>query len=113
MIIELFNFLKSKGIDVYFIGQHNGDCVSNYVVLKDGGSTSFNGKVGKSTIDVIFYIPKNKYYSVPSFKLSVIKLISEFGKLKYTGVETSTVTDDDKKAITFSIIYENLRKMEG
>lgn len=113
MIFKLYEYLKNEGFEVYFIGQHTGICNTNYIVLKDGGSTSLTGKNGSSTIDVIFYIPKNKFSNSRTFKSAVIESIKEFGELRYTGVETSIVADDDKKALTFSVIYENLRKMEG
>ena len=44
MIIKLFEYLKDNGADVYFVGQHKGECKSPYIVLKDDGTSSLNGK---------------------------------------------------------------------
>ena len=69
MIIKVFDLLSANGIDTYFIGQHKGECLRKYVVLKDCKS------------------------------------------IKYTGSETSIITDNDKKALTFSVMYEVKRKL--
>lgn len=113
MIVKLFDFLKLKGIEVYFVGQHKGECTSKYVVLKDSGTSSLNGKNGKGYIDVLFFIPQNRFTQCEQFKKEVKGYIKEFNKLKYTGNETGIVTDDEKKALTFSVLYELSKKMEG
>ena len=113
MLIKLYDFLKSKNVNVYFIGQHVGECKESYIVLKDAGINSLNGKAGTKYLDLIFFIPKNKYTSTEKYRKEIIGFVKEFGKLKYTGNETSIVTDDDKKAITFSITYKILLKLEG
>ena len=38
MIIKVFDLLSANGIDTYFIGQHKGECLRKYVVLKDAGA---------------------------------------------------------------------------
>ena len=47
MIVKLFEYLQDNKIDVYFVGQHQGECKKPYVVLKDDGVNSSNGRVGK------------------------------------------------------------------
>lgn len=113
MLLKLYDHLKNNGIDVYFVGQHQRDCTSNYVVLKDGGQISENGKVGKKYLDILFFIPKNQFSLIDSFKKLVMSSIKEFNKLRYTGQETSIVADNDKKALTFSVLYQVEKKLEG
>ncbi len=113
MLIKLYDFLISKGINVYFIGQHQGECKENYVVLKDGGISSLNGKAGSKFLDLIFFIPQNRFTAIEPYRKLIKGYVKEFGKLRYTGNETSIVTDDDKKALTFSIMYQVQMKLEG
>ncbi|MEG1004628.1 MAG: hypothetical protein RSF37_14630 [Clostridium sp.] len=113
MIVKLYEFLKSKGIDTFFIGQRQGECKSNYVVLKDDGIIGLNNKVGKGYIDLLFFIPQNQFTKCESFKKQVKGLVKEFGKIRYSGQETGIETDNDKKALTFSVLYEVQKKLEG
>ncbi|MDB1923394.1 hypothetical protein ABHA37_08200 [Clostridium tertium] len=111
MIVKLYDFFKENNIECYFIGQHQGECIRNYVVLKDNGVKSLDGKVGTGYVDIIFYVPKNKFTKCELFKKEVKEIMKEFKNLKYTGIETGMVTDDEKKAITFSIMYENYKRL--
>lgn len=113
LLVNLYGFLVDRSIDVYFVGQHKGECVKPYVVLKDGGISSLNGKAGTKYLDLIFFIPQNRFTAIQDYKELVMGYVKEFGCFKYTGNETSTVIDDEKKALTFSITYQNLRKLEG
>ena len=95
---------------------HKGDLVkisapTGKFVLKDDGTNSLNGKTGTSLIDVLFFIPENKFTRCESYKNDVKRLIKQFGKLRYTGVETGIVVDDQKKALTFSILYESYKRL--
>jgi hypothetical protein len=111
MVVKLYDFLKGNNIDCYFIGQHQGECTRNYVVLKDDGVRSLDGKVGTGYVDIIFYVPQNNFTKCEPFKKEVKEIMKEFRNLKYTGIETGMVTDDEKKAITFSIMYENYKRL--
>ena len=111
MIIKVFDLLSANGIDTYFIGQHKGDCLRKYVVLKDDGTISDNGINGTSYIDIIFFVPENEFMKCNDFKKQVISILKDCKSIKYTGSETSIITDNDKKALTFSVMYEVKRKL--
>lgn len=111
MIVKLFEYLQDNKIDVYFVGQHQGECKKPYVVLKDDGVNSTNSKVGKGYIDLIFFVPQNQFTQCNFFKQKVKGLVKEFKNVKYAGNETGIVTDDNKKALTFSVLYENYKKL--
>lgn len=113
MIQKLYDFLCDKGVNVYFPGQHQGECKTNYIVIKDDGTNSENGVTGRGFIDLLFFVPIPDYLECNLYKKMIKTLIKEFGKLKYTGQETGPVTDDEKKAYTFSIYYEVYKKLEG
>ncbi|MCM0648633.1 hypothetical protein NBE98_09630 [Clostridium swellfunianum] len=112
---RIYDYLNSKGIDVYFIGQHQGECDNPYVVLKDDGTVGQNdsNKIGAQTVDIIFFIPQNQFTKSISYKKQVKGYLKELNFIRYTGVESGAVTDDEKKAITFSVMYEILKKLEG
>jgi len=63
--------------------------------------------------DLIFFIPQNRFTSIEAYRKTIMSYVKEFGKLRYTGNETSIVTDDEKKALTFSITYKIQMKLEG
>ena len=111
MIVKLFEYLQDNKIDVYFVGQHQGECKKPYVVLKDDGVNSSNGRVGKGYIDILFFIPQNKFTECQSFKSKVKDLMKKFKDVKYTGNETGIVTDNEKKALTFSVMYECYKRI--
>jgi hypothetical protein len=114
-MIRVYEFLQSKGIDVYFIGQHQGECKAPYVVLKDDNTTGHNGsnKIGSQVVDIIFFMPQNQFTKTKSFKSEIKTYLKELNFLRYTGIETGTVTDDEKKALTFSVLYQIQKELEG
>jgi hypothetical protein len=114
-MIRIYEFLQSKGIESYFIGQHQGECKSSYVVLKDDSTSGQNGsnKIGAQSIDIIFFVPQNQFTKTKSFKSEVKAYLKELNFLRYTGIETGTVTDTEKKALTFSVLYQIQKALEG
>lgn len=113
-MLRIYDHLKSKGIDVYFIGQHKGECKLPYVVLKDDGTGGQNGsnKIGAQTVDIIFFVPQNQFTKIISFKNTVRVYLKELNFLRYTGIEMGTVTDDEKKALTCSVLYQIQKELE-
>ncbi|WP_143314196.1 hypothetical protein [Clostridium sp. HBUAS56017] len=108
---KLFDYLYDNGINVYFPGQYEGECKENYVVIKDDGINSNTGKVGRGLIDLLFFVPISDYLECNRYKKQVKDLMKEFKDLRYTGNETGIVPDSEKKAYTFSIMYENHKRL--
>ena len=113
MEVKLQEFLKANNIDANFPGQKTGNCTKEYVVVKDDGLNSDNNKVGRGFIDLLFFVPISYYTKCGPYKEKVMSLVKKFGKLRYAGNETAIVTDDEKKAYTFSVLYEVYKKLEG
>jgi hypothetical protein len=111
MILKVYEYLQDNNIDVYLVGQYKGECKSPYIVLKDDGITSSNRRVGKGYIDILFFIPENKFTKIKDFRKQVVDLLKEFKSIRYAGNETGIVTDNDKKALTFSIMYEKYMRL--
>ena len=115
MIIKLMEYLIDNGIKAYLPGQHNGDCTFNYVVLKDSGTSGYmgNNKIGTQLIDVIFFVPQNKYSKCEEFKNEIKTLLKELPGVRYAGDETGVITDDSVKGLTFSVMYESQKIIGG
>jgi hypothetical protein len=107
-MVNIYSFLKSKGVEVYFIGQHTGDAITNYVVLKEDSTNGQNGSniVGSQIADIILYAPQNKFTSLLAFRKTIKTYLKELDFLRYTGNETGIITDDSVKGLTCSIMYE-------
>lgn len=112
-MIELFDFLKNNNIEVFFIGQHKGPCRKEYVVIKDNGTKSQLGtnRVGATTVDLIFFVPINKFTRCEAFKREVKELLKSFKKVRYSGNETPIINDDEKESLTFSVLYQINKKL--
>lgn len=113
MVRKLYDYLHLNNVNVYFPGQHQGECTKSYVLIKDDGIISDNGVVGRGFIDLLFFVPIPMYLECEKYKKQVKGIIKQFGKLKYTGQETGPIVDDGKKAYTFSVLYETYKKLEG
>lgn len=108
MITKLFDYLYENGIDVYFIGQKKGKCLSNYVVIKDSGTVpTVNNDLGIQVIDLYCYVPHDKYTETEKFRKKIKEIMKGFKSLRRTGTETPAIADDDVKAFSFSIEFEN------
>lgn len=112
MIIKLFDYLDDNGIEVYFIGQKKGQCLTNYVVLKDSGTIpTVNNDLGIQVIDLYCYVPQGKYTETESYKKKIKEIMKGFNSLRSTGTETPPVAEDDIKAFSFSIEYQNQKTL--
>ena len=111
----IFDTLETAELNPYFLGQHRGLCEKPFIVIKRGSTLpSLNSnKVGQSIIDIIAFVPENDYLIVEPYKTAIKVALKELDVLRKTGNETPEITDDDKKALTFSIEYIIQKKMEG
>lgn len=102
---ELYDFLKSKGYDVYSLGQHKGNCDSPYLVLRNNGSNLVYNVTDRQ-YEILIYYPADKYSEMEEFvdgvKLSMAELLPT---VSMVDDETPHYLDDDVKAYMTSIIY--------
>ena len=52
--------LKKNGFEVYSLGQHQGKCLTPYLVLRDNGKTRRLG-IEKTEFEVLLYYPADHY----------------------------------------------------
>ena len=105
--------LQNEGFDVYSPGIKVGECQSEYIVVKNDGSTRH---LSLSTDDdfyaIMCYVPKQNYSSLEPLVQRVKKSMKELEPmiLPY-GSQTPSYYDDSIKAHMTSIQYKNYKKI--
>ena len=110
---DIYDCLKQNGIDVYFPGQHKGECVSNYVVVKD--VTSAKHLSFSTTIhyyDVLCYVPVKRFGDLEPFFKNVKTVMKQLvPMIKPTYTETGSFYDESIKGYMKSVQYQNYRQI--
>ncbi len=115
MVQQIYTHLKNKGLSPYFPGLHKGECISPFVIIREGAQIpSINtNRTGQRVMDFIIFVPVNSYIVVKPYVEDVRTALKELKYLRKTGTETPIITDDEKKAYTTSIEYIVQKKLEG
>lgn len=110
---DIFMHLKSAGFDVYSPGMKTGECTSEYLVVKNDGSSkhaSFSTDV--DLYAVMCYVPKEKYSSLEPLVQRVKNSMKGLEPMiKPYGSQTPSYYDDSYKAHMISIEYKNYKKL--
>ncbi|MBR6604643.1 MAG: hypothetical protein IKK92_02025 [Prevotella sp.] len=110
---DIFLHLENAGFDVYSPATKAGECTSQYIVVKNDGSTRH---AGISTDDdlyaVMCYVPKDSYSTLEPMVQAVKRAMKELEPmiLPY-GSQTPSYYDDSYKAHMVSIQYKNYKKL--
>ena len=110
---DIFLHLKNSGFEVYPPAVKIGDCISEYIVVKNDGSSRL---AGTSTDDdmyaVMCYVPQKAYSSLEPLVQRVKRAMKGLEPmiLPY-GSQTPSYYDDSYKAHMISIEYKNHKKM--
>lgn len=110
---DIFLHLKKAGFDVYPPGIKLGECTSEYIVVKNDGSSRHTGiSTDDDFYAVMCYVPKMAYSSLEPFVQQVKKTMKELEPmiLPY-GLQTPSYYDDKIKAHMISIQYKNYKKI--
>ena len=112
MFKEIYKHLKSKGLNVYSIGQHQGICKDPYFVIKDNGESEVAGtNLSYDTIEILIYYPIGQYSALEG-QINVLKqYMKELAKLRRVMNPSPTVIDDDKKAYMTSLYYQKIKQL--
>ena len=110
---DIFLHLENSGFDVYPPATNVGECTSQYIVVKNDGSTRH---AGISTDDdlyaVMCYVPKDSYSALEPMVQAVKRAMKELEPmiLPY-GSQTPSYYDNSYKAHMVSIQYKNYKKL--
>lgn len=111
MFQELYRYLKSKGFDVYSIGQHEGICTSPFLVIKEMGTTSTLEKnINKELVEVFVYYPKGQYSKVGDYVNSIEEALNILDSIEPAYEAIPIITDDDKQAYFTRLSYYKEKK---
>lgn len=109
---DIYKHLKNEGFAVYSPGQHEGDCTTAYVVVKDEGTTQFgNFSSSKTLYDILCYVPKDQFSQLEPFvqrlEVSMLKLYPQVRPAHY---KTPSFYDDTVKGHMISVQYIHYKK---
>ena len=102
--------LKENDIEAYPPATKKGECKKEYVVIKNSGASQlFNYSTELHYVDVMCYVPQNKYTSLERFKKQVKQIIHDnlYPRLMETGSETTDYYDEELKAHMVSFMLRN------
>lgn len=110
---DIFTHLKNEGFEVYSPGIKTGECISEYLVVKNDGSTkhtSFSTDI--DLYAVMCYVPKENYSSLEPLVQKVKNAMKGLEPMiKPYGSQTPSYYDDSLKAHMISIEYKNYKKL--
>lgn len=112
---KTFKVLKNNGIEVYPPATKEGECKSNYVVIKSDGSSQISTFSSQTNYySIMMYVPKAKYSQLDRFANEVTEIIASklYPDLMPTGQETPDFYDDTVKAHMRSIMYRVNKRNE-
>lgn len=109
---DIYEHLTEKGFDVYSPGQHQGECLSPYVVVKDmGGSRLGNFTSMKNLYDIMCYVPQDAFSTLEPFVLEVKKaMLGLYPMIRPAHYETPSFYDDTNRSHMISVQYINYKK---
>lgn len=106
---DIYDALKLAGLDVYSPAQHQGDCTSPYVVVKNNGSSPYAGLSSTyTTYDILCYVPLSNYSRLEGFVDEVKEIMSGlYPMIISLNTQTPAFPDDTNKSFMTSIQYKN------
>ena len=111
--MNIYRQLRADGVDVYSPGQHQGECISPYTVLRDAGSNQLGDfSSTRALYEILCYVPQDQYSTLEPYveevKSSMKKL---YPAIVPTHFETPSFLDDTVKGHMISVQYRNNRKL--
>lgn len=105
--------LKSKGLNVYSPAQHEGKCISEYVVVKSSGLYKIPGtSSSRQLYDILCYVPKEKYSLLDGFVDTVMEYMKELKPMIMpVSTRSASFYDESVNAHMISMQYSNNRRI--
>ena len=110
---DIYTHLKTEGFDVYSPGQHQGECTSPYVVVKDMGTTQFGGfSSTRNLYDIMCYVPGDQFSRLEPFVHELETAMTKMSPMiRPAHYKTPSFYDDAVKGHMISVQYINYRKL--
>lgn len=114
MFAQIYKHLKNNGFDVYSIGQHEGVCLSPYIVVKENGESEVVGtSLVNDSIELLIYYPFGRYSELSEYKKEILNVMKYQRGIRRVIEAMPTIIDDDKKAYMTSFTYKKIKTKEG
>ena len=114
MFAQIYKHLKNNGFDVYSIGQHEGICLSPYIVVKENGESEVVGtSLVNDSIELLIYYPFGRYSEISEYKKRILNIMKYQRGVRRVIEAMPTIIDDDKKAYMTSFTYKKIKTKEG
>lgn len=114
MFAQIYKHLKNNGFDVYSIGQHEGVCLSPYIVVKENGESEVVGtSLVNDSIELLIYYPFGRYSELSEYKKRILDVMKYQRGIRRVIEAMPTIIDDDKKAYMTSFTYKKIKTKEG
>ena len=106
---DIYKTLKQSGFNVFSPGQHKGDCLENYVVVKQDGETSVSGFSSNAVYyKLLCYFPQNSYSSSEIFIQNIKQAMkSLYPMVTYTNQQDPPFFDEGVKGWMIALRYKN------
>lgn len=106
--------LRKHGFETYYPTQHDGDCLTEYVVIAFSGTVDLvDVSSVVDTYEIMCYVPKNRYSKLMELSESVrVAMRDVFPLVRETGNQTTSYYDEDVKGHMLTIEYANYRKIK-
>lgn len=109
---KIYLHLAKLGCEVYSPGQKRDKCEKSYVVIRENGTNAMVGNVaGYKLFDIIIYHPIDNYSTMEPYVESVKNALKDISELRPTGNETPPIIDDEVKAYTTSVLYQQFKQL--
>lgn len=110
---DIYTHLKREGFDVYSPGQHQGECTSPYVVVKDMGVARFGGfSSTKALYDIMCYVPQDNFSQLEPFVCTLEAAMAKLAPMiRPAHYKTPSFYDDTVRGHMISVQYINYRKI--
>lgn len=113
MTRNLYDYMKTEGLNPHYPGQYSGVCTEPYTVILVGTQIPDPGThlVGQRVVDILIYHPVSSYVGMDAWITKTREALRCFHPLRRTGTETPVITEDEIKAYSSSIKYTILKEL--
>lgn len=111
---DIYLHLKSGGFLVYAPGSKTGEAVTEYLVVKQDGSTRHSSGISTDVdlYSILCYVPEGKYSTLePLLQRVKLRMKSLEPMILPYGSQTPSYFDDVVNGHMVSIMYKNYKKM--
>ena len=108
----IYNKLKENNIEVYTPGQHKGDCLSPYVVVRPQDSSQYlEFSTNIIHCEVLCYVPQSQFITLSPFVQSVKGILKTlYPQIKESHYEITGYMDETNKSHMWSVQYQAYQK---